>query len=141
MLKKLFSALSRKAKKPNKITRIKTPARFAIHAHSLVKNSYFALRKTAYGTKYLEKNFKQTCPVCDGSGIFRMESMVSALPLPFYDNCVACGGNGLSDMVWFSHWYQVRPLDKVFVVNVLCQKEAFKTPLDAPKFLPIVVSK
>ena len=135
MLKKL------QAKKPNEITRIKTPSRFSVHAHSLVKNRYLYFFNNEYGGGVIEK-FKPLCPICNGDMICKFKSVIIPceshfVDLSFFDDCLLCGGSGI--LIGSRLWCLYNQIEKRFAINLLCHQLAFKTPLDAPKFLPMVV--
>lgn len=115
----------------NKITRIQTPAQFAIHAHSLTKN-YTPLGGGLYSAKPL-------CPICAGSRICDAESLVSTLSSPLKTDCPVCGGSGIIVGDNFSKWFFLSGGKIDFTIALLCHQDAFKTPLDAPKFLPMVI--
>ena len=123
MLKKPLTALTCKAKKSNEITRIKIPAQFAVHPTSISEN-----------------HLKNRCPICGGDGVLWFGSVISNKSLPFQDKCPVCDGYGCGNefdsiRLGFSRY------EKRVFFNILCKKESFKTRLDVPKFLPMVVSK
>jgi len=157
MFKKLFTALLcianfkitlsviNKAKKPNEITRIKTPARITVHAHSLTKNNFQYLFKWEYREGFIQA-FKPLCPVCNGGGVYSFKSAVIPceshfVDLSFFDDCLMCGGSGILEGARFSEWFLSTVSQREFAVTLLCYQEAFKTPADDLKFLPMVVSK
>jgi DnaJ-class molecular chaperone len=117
---------SQSQKKPNEITRIKTPVRFAVHAHCLVKNQYQYFFKTKfsesiYSQGYLTK-FKPLCPVCNGSGMYYAESLVSALSLPYFAVCPVCNGTGICTIDRTASWSGLGVLNfsKAFAYPVHC---------------------
>lgn len=119
---KITLSVINKSKKPNEITRIKLPTRFAIHPTSLSENQ-----------------FKNRCPICGGDGVLWFGSVISNKSLLFQDKCPVCDGYGYGN-----EFDNIRPAlrcEEIICVNILCKKEAFKTRLDAGKFLPMVVLK
>ena len=129
MFKKLFAALDFKAKKSNEITLIKTPARLAINPRSGIKLS----------------SLQVFCPVCDGAKKVLVKSSVSVMSLTDYTDCpVCCGTGGYTASYYCQGGFYKAYLNQHsvrLILEICWKKEAFKTPLDEPKFLPMAVSK
>ena len=128
MFKKLFAALGFKAKKSNEITRIKTPARLAINPRSDIKLS----------------SLQVFCPVCCGDKKVLVKSSVSVMSLTDYTDCPVCCGTGCYTASYYCQggFYKayLNQHSIKLILEICWKKEAFKIPLDAPKFLPMVVS-